>query len=323
MRNVLYIAFLYLFFCSPVSANNYCSKFRDGDAERLQKAAKYAFAVYRDNLDGNFVISDEIAAAETKSGMRAAAFEDENKEIWISFRGTHNVSLKQIYKDWVLTNGSNVLGGFDIFYREKVAKQTKDAISFGKRIRAKYPNRKINIVGHSQGGHQAIVVQSHIDGEATTFNANHPNKDHPMGSYYGNGIVSNISYTIDNELIDFTYKLVGDKNYLRPIGSVSPLFFLYHNIASGDGFTTDPIIDPQIKMGRDIISDYEGTFPEGKEGAIGRLAYMHGEEAIKKTLANDIAKCFRDGVLKVESCQEWQSLFIVDPVLRKNHCSQK
>lgn len=135
---------------------------------------------------------------DESTNFKAVVFEKDN-EIVVSFVGTDFSNVKDNAANAkMLFTGSN--------------KQMEKAKDFCKDIKFAYPNKNITIIGHSEGGSEAIFAGAHNNLPVITYNAfGVPDKVLPQGFNAQN--INN--YRMPNDIVSKLRKIPGD-DYIVP-----------------------------------------------------------------------------------------------------------
>lgn len=178
-----------------------------------------------DQQQGWQEVQPNIDEYDKKIGFSATTYEHKNAqgevdEVVVSFRGSDK---DEIWKDWIINNLPNFLGA--------VAPQYTRAAELAKEVKAKHPNAKVSLTGHSLGGGLAQYAAAKANLPAVTFNPAAPAK-----------ILSIKSYDYFSELRDQLHNITNYVHSFDPLQMVNAISFLHPLF----GFGT-------WKMGTDVV----------------------------------------------------------------------
>jgi len=179
--------------------------FMPGESAKLMKMA------YDDHKKGQIVDGYMVLDTYDWAGMEAIILEKDG-EIFVTFRGSQPLldwkalfSRKRQY-EWLMDWGDNAIPG--VSYQEEFSRRMIE------KVMKDYPDKKINLTGHSLGGSNALAAASEIArldpsrlGQVDTYNAR-PNQTDcsSLRNHEGN---------ITNNYVEGD--LVGDTLYDNPI----------------------------------------------------------------------------------------------------------
>lgn len=213
----------------------------------LCNVAGDVFRVYDVKIPNGYRVLDKIS--NPKNNFKAVTFE-KGDEIVICYLGTNPFSIKD-----QMTNGKMAISS-------EPTSQMESALDYCKEMQEKYQSSNFKVIGHSEGGSEAMYVGLSNNLETYTFNPYglHHKLVKKINNPYADELVSNYCHSNDpvsklRKLVGKTYIVESNKSFIKrlnPLGSV-----IAHKIEKFGDCTNAKILEDYKKEHKWFISNVD------------------------------------------------------------------